>query len=583
MKRIKEKRIVLTLFLYCSLSLFGQNNPVNNEIETLDDLLGDFEETIPPHNNGENSSGGNYSGSFNSNFELGLSGDHTFDFRAPVDSDNLNFRGVIKTPKFQNEFGIDIRYKDVKLVSHWQLDLLMNETGDIAQMFTARPLENAIYWSPWKIKLGVGYQYYSWGVADQLNPTDNLNPQDYRKGAQKEKLALLSASINIYPLDWFSVQAVYVPFEQSDLFPIDFAGRLRKEVDDMRVDSSSIMTSEQAAQLILAGVPAAELSQLQSAVNNLTFMRNIKYRWNDYDYRNFLAGGKANFMTRYIDFSFSYLYDVDPYWTPEISLTKTNLAAEAGVTNPILLGALSTTGVSDFYTIDEVTLKRNRIHRFGADIKTTIDRFGLWLETCYNLTDDYDNSSYKVRNDQLKWTLGVDLNFGPNNDFYMNLQYAGGWNIGYDDQFYSDYTDGMPNMTKIGDKSYMEKFYYRAMVNKLGNQFSTLTQSVVGNWKFPVLDSLLTPQLTLAYSIPVLYDTEYDTKFGSLMISPELDIMPIDSLHIKIGANLYYAWHQLKGKDYVELDRTYDEFGIFTGDNSIYILINYKWGFDLKK
>jgi hypothetical protein len=96
-----------------------------------------------------------------------------------------------------------------------------------------------------------------------------------------------------------------------------------------------------------------------------------------------------------------------------------------------------------------------------------------------------------------------------------------------------------------------------------------------------VLDSLLTPSIKIAYLIPLIYDYDHEIRYGSLYINPELDIMPIDSFHIKIGASLYYSWHKIKGEN-VDIDYE-DKIGMFYFNNNIYIAINYKWDFEWRK
>jgi len=127
-------------------------------------------------------------------FKLSLIGDHKFEFRMPVIPDYFDFKGQIKAPKFTNEIGIEINYKDLKFKSFGSFDVILNDFGSWDKVLNIKPLENYISWSPWKVKLSAGLQYFSWGTADGLNPTDNINPRDYTVGISSKKIPILSAA-----------------------------------------------------------------------------------------------------------------------------------------------------------------------------------------------------------------------------------------------------------------------------------------------------------------------------------------------------------------------------------------------------
>ena len=97
----------------------------------------------------------------------------------------------------------------------------------------------------------------------------------------------------------------------------------------------------------------------------------------------------------------------------------------------------------------------------------------------------------------------------------------------------------------------------------------------------PLLNSLLNPKITIVYLIPLVYDYEHEIRYGALAIRPELDIMPIDSFHIVIGADLFFSWHKVEGEN---VDINYnDTFGAFHNDSNIFIEVRYKWDFTWKK
>jgi hypothetical protein len=250
----------------------------------------------------------------------------------------------------------------------------------------------------------------------------------------------------------------------------------------------------------------------------------------------------------------SYLYDIDPYYTPVVSVTQTS--------------ALSSSVA--------VALERERLHRFGLDAKTTVGKFGLWTEACYTLTPNSGSGDYSYRKSDLNYVIGADVNFGPNDVGYVNLQYIGTWIPGYDDSFYKDATAGKITTNPT-------EYYERALVNGLGLQTEGLLQGVTTNIKYELADGTFTPQITAVYVVPFLYDDTNAKRYGSLALNPEIDVKPMDSFHIKVGADLAYAWVKTAGSDSVSLDTTTDKIGVYTSSNNVYLKILYKWNYDLKK
>ncbi|MCG8568960.1 MAG: hypothetical protein MJB14_02365, partial [Spirochaetes bacterium] len=393
------------------------------------------------------------------------------------------------------------------------------------QILDARPDENYIAINPWKFKLSAGYMKYTWGTADGFNPTDNINPLDLRNTLDPVKIPLLSAYIGFFPIDQLSLEVIYAPFEQADQSDIDLAATLQSQY---------------------------------SAINpSLSITEKIS----DYDLSSFILGGKVNFFFRYIDFSLSYLYNLDSAYSPIIKKT----------TDP--------TGIGLYYIPSEIDLIKRRLHHFGGDFKTNIGIFGIWGELCFTLTEDYLLNSDQIRNHKLNWIAGLEFNYGPNDDFYFNIQYFGEFIFLFDQGFYQDYEDG--NFTYSENLNYYRTYYYRSMTDMLANQLEGLYQGLLINMSWPVMNSLLTPSLITGYTLPLFYDYNHEIRYGTLMIKPELDIMPIDSFHIVIGADLVFSWLKKEGEE-VEINET-DRFGVNYSNSNIYLELRYKWGFDLQK
>ena len=474
-------------------------------------------------------------------FTLTLSGSNEFDYHFPLYSGSYDYDGEMKSPTFTNDFGVEMVDGNIKLVSHWDLDIMPDglstgfQSGNGADCrygiwgngAQVKPLENYVSWSPSVFKFAFGYQIYSWGVADKVNPTDNLNPRDYTTGWNADKIPVLSADLNWYASDHISLEAVFVPYEQMDIYPVNFIGE----------------------------ITGSNLSQLGATGSN------VGYSSPAYDPSSSVAGGKLSYRSSVLDFSLSYLYDLDPYYTPKITTQLT----------------------PNGYAIGSISLDRRRINRFGADAKTTLGKLGLWFEGCYSLTDTSGSDDYAVRESRLDYTLGFDVSYGPGETYYMNIQYIGSYIPGFDTGYGSSYPSALAVLSNLGNQAYMQEYYERTLVNALGLETEGLLQGLTLDLKWEFLDGLVTPQVTAVYTLPFLYDTTQETRFGNLGLNPEIDVKPVDSFHIKLGADLAYAWYKAGGGGSIQLDTSTDRLGIYTPYNNLYLTVLYKWNCDPTK
>lgn len=490
-------------------------------------------------------------------FDLKLSGSHEMDYHAPAyDDANRDYLGDIKNPGFTNDFGVEVTDGSVKLVSRWGINVVSTFTPD-AESARIKPYENFVSWSPDSLKLSFGYQVFSWGVADRKNPTDNLNPRDYTVGVNPDKIPVLAADIVWYPTNSVSVEGVILPSKQSSRYPEDFASLISSK--SLPTVTKFVMTN-----------PGTHEGTAEMASYGI----DPTYGQKGSRPQDFVAGGKVNFTSADFDLSFDYLYDLDQYYTPVISTVEKKY-------DVVFSG--STIGQKSFHNVDSVSLERKRIQRIGADAKTTLGKFGLWLEAAYNLTENSGSGDYSARKSKLEYTLGSDVSFGANDSGYLNVQYIGSWIPGFDRNFSADYANGMPDSAMTGDQAYMQRFYERSIVNSLGLDTEGLMQGVTCNVKYELADALFTPQVTAAYMMPFLYDDAKETRYGALVLNPELDVKPVDSFHIKIGADLYYAWHKTEADDSVTLDTATNAIGAYTPSNNVYLKVVYKWNADVKK
>ena len=99
----------------------------------------------------------------------------------------------MKSPAFKNDVGVEIQSGDIKLVSRWAFDLILERTsedtpisgysndqyGSWNSLARFRPPGELLELESPRargIKSTYGYQVFAWGVADKANPTDNLKP-----------------------------------------------------------------------------------------------------------------------------------------------------------------------------------------------------------------------------------------------------------------------------------------------------------------------------------------------------------------------------------------------------------------------
>jgi hypothetical protein len=458
--------------------------------------------------------------------ELDFSGDHEFRYRLPAY--HRSYDGTAREPELSSLLRVQADSGEVKLVSEVEAVLRAGDSGERAALdFDAG--ENAIYWDARSLRLGIGWQYFSWGVADGQNPTDNLNARDYSLGLESKKLPALALSVSWYPADAVSIQLVAKPKAEACVFPSDFAAAAQAGADSYDAALNGALSASVASTSVeeepVANEPASAA-----------------------------VGARVAFTTAAADFSASYLYDWDRYYTPDIAL-----ASVAGYRYPA-----------------SIELERRRLHVFGADAKATVGAFGLWLESAFTLPEGYAKGDYAVRGPALDWTLGGDISFGPSSSFYANLQYIGRYLPAYDRSFYEDYEGGSPDRSRLKDVDYMQEYFERALTQKLGGQTEGLLQGCAVKLKLPLPSTSITPSVKAVYLMPFLYDETEVRRYGSLALMPEIEIEPADSFHIRIGAELGYAWIRPRGGD-VELDTTSDRIGVHTPDNNFFLSVEYAW------
>ncbi|MDO9581182.1 MAG: hypothetical protein Q7J06_11580, partial [Bacteroidales bacterium] len=181
------------------------------------------------------------------------------------------------------------------------------------------------------LDLKIGRQRITWGTADKLNPTDNLNPYDLEDildfGRHRGSDAI---SLNYYFNSEFSLQGVYIPIFQPANMPIGiYANAL---TPNMELPQGMVL-NEFSDTILLPRYNLAESST---------------------------AGLKFKGFAKGVDFSVSYVWGYDglPFAT-----RNTFIPVDA-------MGGININSQLSF----------SRTHIFGADLATSIAGFGFWTE-----------------------------------------------------------------------------------------------------------------------------------------------------------------------------------------------------------
>lgn len=527
-------------------------------------------------------------------FDMKLFQKSVSEFFVPITGlpDDTFLTNSMRTPKIRNNFGIDINSGDIKFVSHWNGDVILgyNNVTNLVNLYAG---ENYIAWNLPGLRLAVGNQVFAWGKADGMNPTAIINRFDYRNPADIKKLPTPSLLFSAYPAPWISIDAVYQPFKQESLFPYTVSGEIPQTVFNKHmVNNFSLNISSFDIGTGALGITSA------ASTEEIAMSKDIRTE-EALSLKRPVAALRANLFTGPVDVSLMYAYDTDQFYTPVIQLEEynplpdalkasaVNMAVDTAVSNGIIpnnstlvaqLKASLTANINQsVQRISSISLERRRIHRMGLDFKTAAGPVGLWGEACYSIGEDPASNDVSIRNPQLDWTAGLDLSYGPDDAWYVNMQYTGTYVFNYDPAFFTDYPDGMPDTNQAGNAAYMEEYYYRAFTQQLGNQFEGVNHGFVVRSQWPLLNESLIPSLTLSYFLPVNYDEKEKTKLGRGSIMPEVLWKVSDELSLSVGASLFYAL--IRDKNGALLIDRNDPLGLFYDDSAAYVRLSYAWSF----
>ena len=241
----------------------------------------------------------------------------------------------------------------------------------------------------------IGRQRITWGTADKLNPTDNLNPYDVEDvldfGRHRGSDAI---NLQYYFTNDFSFQGVYIPIFQPANMPVGiFADALTPSMEMP---------------------PPFVVKGFQDEINM------PKYNLGE----SSTYGAKFKGFAGGIDFSLSYIWGRDGF----------PIATYNTITPDDAIGGINVNSQISFF----------RQHIFGIDMATSLGGVGLWAEAAAFLPEHevvmttdlsalFPDSPVPVTQDSVvldqeafvKFVLGADYNFA--NGMYLNFQYLHGF------------------------------------------------------------------------------------------------------------------------------------------------------------
>ena len=216
------------------------------------------------------------------------------------------------------------------------------------------------YYSP-LVDVRLGKQIISWGKADELNPTDNLNPQDLSNITEDKiirKIGLLALKT-----DW-----KFSDYVLEGIWKLDFEPTQIPDPDS----PWAFFSIPGVTTLPSPTYPEDELANTEWA---LKLSRTISL----------------------FDFSLSYFNGWENIFTPQFTLDP--------ATNQTLL--------------EDLTFNRAKV--FGADFAGSIGSVGVWGEGAYFQTEDEEGEDPSLKNPYFQYVLGADYTFA--HKIKVNLQY----------------------------------------------------------------------------------------------------------------------------------------------------------------
>jgi hypothetical protein len=267
------------------------------------------------------------------------------------------------------------------------------------------------------LDLRLGRQIVHWGKGDQFNPTNNLNPFDYRDPILfGQSMANNLVKVDYAPGKGVVLTGIWVPVFRSAQLPVfglkslsDFSNFQRRYGDDPQ--SRQLMDFFAAARV----TPQISLDPQTPSIS----------------LKNSMAAAKVAFKLFGTDLSVSYFRGFFNLPRPEV-VTVAGPPANGSIPIKVQLGypamhVLGFDAATSLKALGGLGAWVEGAVVFHDDLKTRIDTGGI-LDT--TLTE-------QTRGAFLKLTAGIDYTFSKN--VYLNIQYLHGFVDEFGSKFLNDY------------------------------------------------------------------------------------------------------------------------------------------------
>jgi len=207
----------------------------------------------------------------------------------------------------------------------------------------------------------IGQQTNAWGKADELNPTDIINPQNLNNITEEKsirRIGLFQTKADIKFYD-FVLTGIWKPvFEYMKIPALDSRW---------------------------AFFTLPNVKELPAPVYPDSKLKNTEWAF------------KLSRTISSVDFSLSYFDGWDNIFTPVLTMDT----------------------VTHRPSLDKLVTHRTKM--FGADFATSIASVGFWGEGAYFLTEDNKGSDPLIKNPYIQFIIGADYQF--RNNYKVNIQY----------------------------------------------------------------------------------------------------------------------------------------------------------------
>lgn len=489
---------------------------------------------------------------------ISFSGEHTLHIAVPVIKEFRKFEGLYRSPWSQNSLSLTAKKGIASFNAGVDANIFLKDNKPEVELL---PREIVAKLSPNKFRFALGYQIYSWGSADGINPTDNINSVDYRFDVAGYKIPIFGADITWYPTEKMNLQAVLVPFKGKDVFPDEITKMIPGELYQSPYFSS---------------VDLSATGDMIPTISVKEYSGDVSISMPDKIPSNSLMGGKYSLYLGAIDFSFSYLYDYEKLYSPNITLVKRSFVQDETEFNPMIPDyAKDMLSQNSVWGVEKLTLVKQRVHRIGADFRTNIQSVGLWGEFGYSLFAQSD-LLYGIDRSFLSAVLGFDKSFGENQEHYLNFQIVGKYMPHYDTDRFTEYQNLQPNADSLASKSYMENYFARSLSYDLNFQTEQASLGAVAKLNLDFVNGYLKPSLQLGYFYPFEYDPSLE-RFGDLTGKVDLEYRATDNFKLVAGVEGFYSITKDSGSDKI-YNNEINSLGFFNSESRLFLNATYFWG-----